>query len=389
MKFKNLPTVLMVVGVIFSITGCLQTPNHVMFQPSGELPEYQQDSFEEYAAVTKQWLGENRAFLTNDQQTETEANTPFELFPKEKGSPSKGILLVHGLGDSPFFMRDLANVLAEQGFLTRVILLPGHGSRPADLILPKFEDWKKVVAHHISLLSSQVDEVWLGGFSTGGNLVTSYAAQNDNIKGLLLFSPAFIPKDFLHVLAPYANYFLDWLDFDPHDENYTRYGTLSMNGVALLSESVGEVDGLLSKKAYDKPVLIVVSESDSVIDSPAVVELFQAKFTHPRSRLVWYGMDKINDSRIISLSASLPQHRISTFSHMSVLFAPNNSFYGKNGSQLVCDNGQSEDAEMKCPTSEDLWFSSFDYVEDGKIHARLTWNPYFKDLAETIEAVIQ
>ncbi|BBI59892.1 hypothetical protein HSBAA_11980 [Vreelandella sulfidaeris] len=51
----------------------------------------------------------------------------------------------------------------------------------------------KIIAHHAKLLAAEVDELWLGGFSTGGNLVTSHAFSDDNVDGLLLFSPGFYP----------------------------------------------------------------------------------------------------------------------------------------------------------------------------------------------------
>ncbi|USH05262.1 alpha/beta fold hydrolase [Grimontia kaedaensis] len=375
-------------GGAFLTTGCLQAPDEPLYQTSEKLPEYEQTSFDEYIKDTKLWLEQNRVFLTDDKQTEIDANLPFELAPKDQVTPTKGVLFVHGLGDSPFYFRDIAKVLSEQGFLVRTVLLPGHGSRPGDLILPTFDDWKRVVQHHAELLANDVDEVWLGGFSTGANLVTAYAAQHDDIDGLLLFSPAMAPKDSLHVIAPVANYFLDWLDVDPHEDNYTRYATLATNGAVLFSESVSEVNDHLSETPYRKPVLMVISESDSVLDSAETIDLFKSSFLHPQSRFVWYGDGKITgDTRIISLASSIPEQRISTFSHMSVLFSPSNDYYGKNGSQLVCDNGQSEEAEKACPSSDELWYASYDYLEEGKIHARLTWNPYFSELAETVGTV--
>ncbi len=380
--------VVMVAALSFLPVGCSRAPDEALFQPSHSLPDYQQESFEGYIRETKIWLEANRVFLTDNTQVEIEANTPFEIYPEELSSPSKGVLLVHGLGDSPFIFRDLAKTLVKEGFIVRTILLPGHGSRPADLTLPEFEDWQGIVEHHVGLLSNAVDEVWLGGFSTGGNLVTSYAAQHDDIKGLLLFSPAIVPRDFLHVMSRFANYFIDWVDFDPHEMNYTRYATLTTNGAALFSRSVSEVNKLISEKAYNRPVLIAISESDSVVNSKAIVEIFRTRFIHPSSRLIWYGGDKVVDPRIINLPTSLPEYRISNFSHMGLLFAPENHYYGKDGIQLICDNGQSEEEEIQCPTDENRWYSSFDYVENGKIHARLTWNPYFEHLERITTMVI-
>ncbi|MEM7377320.1 MAG: alpha/beta fold hydrolase [Pseudomonadota bacterium] len=366
----------------------LLTPDDPLYTPANALPDYRQPSFEAYVDDTRQWIADNRVFLTDNPAAEVDGNAPFELQPRGGARATRGALLVHGLGDSPFYLRDLAAALAEQGFLVRTLLLPGHGTRPADLTLPDYDDWRTLVAHHVALLQAEVEGVWLGGFSTGANLVTAYAAQHDAVRGLLLFSPAFVPRDVLHVLAPFANHLINWIDFDPHENNYTRYSTLAMNGGALLSRSVRDVNARLSAQPYTQPALIVISESDSVVNADAVLEHFQTHFTHPDSRLIWYGSDRTSDERVASLPASLPEQRISTFSHMGVLFAPNNPYYGQDGSQRICDNGQDDAAEARCPTADDLWFSSFDHVEAGKTHARLTWNPHFDHLVETIEQLV-
>ncbi len=72
---------------------------------------------------------------------------------------------------------------------------------------------------------------------------------------------------------------------------------------------------------------------------------------------------------------------------MSLLFAANNPFYGRNGSHRVCENGQTEAAERACPNSNNLWYSNWGYQEANKVHARLTWNPYFEKLVKGMETV--
>jgi alpha-beta hydrolase superfamily lysophospholipase len=49
---------------------------------------------------------------------------------KNENPNGKALVLVHGLGDSPYSFRDIANHLAEQDYLVRAILLPSHGSLP-------------------------------------------------------------------------------------------------------------------------------------------------------------------------------------------------------------------------------------------------------------------
>ncbi len=271
MTFKKNMLVIPLLICVSLLSACwFQPPDTPLFQSSAILPYYKQASFKDYINDTRQWLQENRVFLTDQNDIEIDANTPYEIAPTGQNATRKGVLLVHGLGDSPFYLRDIAHALSERGFLVRTVLLPGHGTQPADLLLPTFDDWQDIVAHHSMLLSTQVDEVWLGGVSTGANLVTAYAADNDSIQGLLLFSPAFVPKDSLYFLSPFVHYFMDWLDIDPHENNYTRYATLATNGAVLFSKSVTRVNDVLSTQTYDKPVLIAISEHDSVINSAKV-----------------------------------------------------------------------------------------------------------------------
>ncbi|WP_300176697.1 hypothetical protein [uncultured Aliivibrio sp.] len=56
-------------------------------------------------------------------------NMPFERGDRNS---KKAILLVHGLGDSPYSFSDLATTFSEQGFYVQVLLLPGHGSKPEE-----------------------------------------------------------------------------------------------------------------------------------------------------------------------------------------------------------------------------------------------------------------
>src|SRR5690606_2204589 len=93
-------------------------------------------SFADYQAKTRQMVAERRSFQSDDHAAEIRYNTPQEWRPDEQ-SPSpgaqRGILLAHGLGDSPFSFSDIGPALARQGFLVRTVLLPGHGTDPADL----------------------------------------------------------------------------------------------------------------------------------------------------------------------------------------------------------------------------------------------------------------
>ncbi|TMU27102.1 alpha/beta fold hydrolase [Halomonas sp. ATBC28] len=370
--------------LLLLLNSCALPPDSPRFRPSESLPPYEQESFEQYVRETRAWIADNRAFIGEDRELEIELNTPFEIRPDEPAK--RGILLVHGLGASPWYFIDIATAMANDGWLVRSILLPGHGTRPADLMLADNKDWGEIIAHHANLLAAEVDELWLGGFSTGGNLVTSHAYTDDNIDGLLLFSPGFYPDTNSLFLTPAISYFWDWLNIDDED-NIATYQSLPSRGASLYYRSVSTVQKNLKSAQFNKPVLMTMSQHDSVLDPNTTLTAFQNRFPNPKSHFVWYGESppNLNDPRVTTLSSSLPDRRISTFSHMSVLFAPENAYYGEAGSYIMFENGQDDIPRPANP--EDLWFGAWGQNEEEKYHARLTWNPYFVELLDNIREV--
>ena len=213
-EFKVLLLRFFLTSSIIVQLGCAQNniPKHAVYQKSASQLPIEFKSFEAYQLAAKNWISGNRVFLTHNKIQEIKFNTPFELQAKLKAEneKSKGILLVHGLGDSPYYFSDIAQALSKQGFLVRVLLLPGHGSRPADLLSISSDGWVRLVDIQINALKAQVDEVYLGGFSTGANLVTSAALTDNAIKGLILFSPAFKAKTKLARLSPLLPLYKPW-----------------------------------------------------------------------------------------------------------------------------------------------------------------------------------
>jgi len=362
------------------LTACSSTPVDPVYQPSTALSAYNQATFEDYVAVTKGWLEENRVFLSDNAELEIELNSPYELKPAVDSR--KGVLLVHGLGDSPYSFTDVAKELQQQGFLVRTLLLPGHGSKPADLMLPELRDWQKVVSHHTALLAAEVDQLWLGGYSTGANLVTSEAYRNNDVEGLLLFSPAYTSSSQVVRFAPLANWFFDWADIDP-ETNITRYDSLPMNGAAIYYKT-SQIARDDLETSFEKPVIMLLSEGDSVVDVNETAEIFQSSFTHPDSRLIWYGDNPPDIPRVQHYSMQLPEQKISAGSHMGLLFSPENKRYGIRGDIRICNNGQNEQQELDCFAGKEVWFSGWGYREENKSHARLTWNPYFQEFSQDL-----
>ncbi|MCK6265323.1 alpha/beta fold hydrolase [Vibrio sp. ZSDE26] len=382
----NLSRLSLLLIALFTIAGCEDVSDPALFEPSTDLPDYQQASFSLYQSETKAWLSQHRYFFTNDKLSEIERIAPQEVLPLKPNG--KAVLLVHGLGDSPYSFVDVAEHLAEQGYLVRTVLLPGHGSKPADLTLPELNDWQAIVSHHVTLLKQKQMNIWLGGYSTGANLVTQYAITDNDIQGLLLFAPAYQPVSFFTQFASLAKHFTSWATRNLED-NYLRYNSLAMNGVANYHQTTQLVEQLLSTSTYNHPVFMILSEYDSVIDSNYSAEQFSSKMMNPSSHLIWLGEEAQSDTRSTSYSMRRNDLKISSGSHMAMLFSPENIEYGEKGKNKICQNGQGSEKQQRCEAGEEVWFSGRGYVEENKIFARTTYNPYFDQSMRAMDNVMK
>ncbi|CAH0530432.1 2-succinyl-6-hydroxy-2, 4-cyclohexadiene-1-carboxylate synthase [Vibrio hippocampi] len=377
----------LVVGLLL-LAGCA-TPDQYQadLHQSEHYYNYIQPDFDHYLAATEDWLLENRAFISQDKAREMQMNMPFQM-----GSPDsdKAILLVHGLGDSPFSFRDVAQSLVTQGFYVQTLLLPGHGSNPAHMAHATYSDWQLLVHHYATMLRGNHQQVWLGGFSTGGNLVTIHAMEEGNIDGLMLFSPGFqTVTPVLEKLTPFVSLFTD--GWTAPERNFAKYNSAPIVAALAYSESAKVLRDKLKHNTLTMPTLMVVSEADSVIDAKALANYFENHFINPNSQMIWYGSEQAVQGmeNVAVYSMKRDDLHISTASHMSSLFAPENRYYGQHAEKLICENSFSESDRDACERGEPVWFSAWGYTEDNKVHARLTWNPYFKQLQSTMATMVQ
>ena len=128
-------------------------------------------------------------------------NRTFEVVPPVIRA---GALMIHGLTDSPYWMRVLADTYRAQGFHVVVLRLPGHGTIPGSLAAVDWRDWYGAVelaVRHVAERAGPGRPLHIGGFSTGGALTTLYslrALADSSLPRptqLVLFSPAIgIPR---------------------------------------------------------------------------------------------------------------------------------------------------------------------------------------------------
>jgi carboxylesterase len=113
-----------------------------------------------------------------------------------------GILLVHGFTGSPVSLRPLAELLSKRGFAIEMPRLPGHGTRPKDLVLTRYADWRAEALAALTRLKARTQQVFAVGLSMGGTLVLDLAST-EALSGVVTINAQILDRGGLIVkLAP-------------------------------------------------------------------------------------------------------------------------------------------------------------------------------------------
>ncbi len=114
------------------------------------------------------------------------------------GKPIGVVVLLHGLTDSPYSLRHVAQRYRDRGFLAIGLRLPGHGTVPAGLTNIRWEDWMAATRLAVREARRRVPApapLHLVGFSNGGALAMKYsldALEDPKLSRpdrILLFTP--------------------------------------------------------------------------------------------------------------------------------------------------------------------------------------------------------
>ncbi len=100
-----------------------------------------------------------------------------------------GVLLLHGGGDTPQVLSELAEFLYHRGFSVMVPLLSGHGRGLQDLATMNSAAISADVRREYEALRAKHRNVAVVGLSVGGALAIDLAAQRNDIAALVLLAP--------------------------------------------------------------------------------------------------------------------------------------------------------------------------------------------------------
>lgn len=362
----------------------------LVYEPQESFSAYSQRA-ERHLLAHKVWVNEK------DKARELAAVMPFELLPEKARcaqAPSVGVLLSHGLSDSPFSMRDAAYALQQACYQVRVVLLPGHGTRAEDLLDVTRDDWRDTFRHAADQLSQEVDTLYVGGFSTGGALATEYAWQNEErVAGAVLFAPAFKVNSGIDWLSPWLALVKDWLDHQPSDD-FAKYASIPVPAIAEIYHLAKDVRTEVMDNPKHVPVFIALSDEDQTVDSAVSQQVFETGMIGENSHMVVYSQsqENIKTERLSVHNSHWPEEQILGLSHMAIHGNPNNPYYGAAGEYRLCGWYLSDEAQYQaCRTDPDNWFGErSDALADKSAYAaRVSWNPHFDLLMQDVAFFLQ
>jgi alpha-beta hydrolase superfamily lysophospholipase len=265
----------------------------------------------------------SRGSIADPQTQEPNWNRSFEL---TQVSPVGGILLLHGMSDSPYSLRALAQSLHARGYWVVGLRLPGHGTAPSGLVHISAEDMIAATRLGMTHLHDRLGNkpVHMLGYSTGAALALDFAldAMAGDAKpvpaSLVLISPAIRVsnaaalasfQDGLSVLPGMDR--MAWLDLLPEYDPY-KYNSFATNAADVVHRLTTGVDGRIAKRVRANkgfilpPTLVFKSAVDATVTTEAVVDNLLTLLPPYRHELVLYDINRSAVSSVLLKDNSGP-----------------------------------------------------------------------------------
>lgn len=343
------------------------------------------DSIDSYLQVCRERVVVSRTDLDTSQRDRIiDGNSPFLLQPPQDSATRRTVLMVHGLSDAPFLLRDIAGWFQSQGFRVLSMQLPGHGTRPGDLLDIRWQDWLAAQQQLVELLAEDSDELYLLGFSLGAVLNLYQALLEPRFTALLLFAPALGITPLVRAACPLSAASrwwqrAAWFDVQP-DTDCFKYESLTNRSICEVYRLISAQQRLAALTELNTPLFVVASETDATIRSGVILDWFAAQRS-PHKRMLYYSTGRPEvPVGVEVINASLPEQNIKSYAHTALLQSPDNPHYGREGAQYFCTHYYhiAPDKYQRCKAGkEDCLGEMFTETPDCQVIRRLTWNPGF------------
>ncbi len=234
-------------------------------------------------------------------------NRSFE-YPAE--TPAGGVLLLHGLTDSPYTFRALAEGLKRRGHWVLGLRLPGHGTAPSGLASVTWEDMAAAVRTAVAHLEAKVGSapIHVVGYSTGAPLALDYILGLPQGRrqpaSLVLVSPAIgitpaaaLAKWKARLASLPGLGKLAWTEILPEFDPY-KYNSFTANAGNQVHRLTRSLAGRIEARAADGPIdslpptLVFLSTVDATVSTAAVVDRLLRHLARDRHELVLFDINR-------------------------------------------------------------------------------------------------
>ena len=241
------------------------------------------------------------------RQREPDWNRSFELSVE---APVGGVLLLHGMSDSPYSLRALGETLQRRGYQVLGLRLPGHGTAPSGLTTVSWQDMAAAVRLAMQHLASRVGAkpVHMVGYSTGAPLALDFALEAQQgaaapiPASLVLISPAIgvspaaaLAKWKRRLALVPALQRLAWLQIEPEFDPY-KYNSFATNAgeqVHRLTRSVARrIAARSNPEKRFPPILVFKSTVDATVSTDAVIDNLLAHLARDHHELVLFDINR-------------------------------------------------------------------------------------------------
>ncbi len=250
-------------------------------------------------------------------------NRSFEL---SANKPVGGVMLLHGMSDSPYSLRALGKALNRRDYWVIGLRLPGHGTAPSGLTRISWQDMAAAVRLGMAHLAASIDQkpIHIVGYSTGALLAINFSL--DALEGndlpvpasLVLISPAIGVRaaaalakwrrrlSYLPGLGGFA-----WLSVLPEFDPY-KYNSLATNAaeqVHSLSRFVARRIAARARSGLKEilpPTLVFKSTVDATVSTDAVVDRLLKHLKPDRHELVLFDINRFAAKSKLLISDPAP-----------------------------------------------------------------------------------
>ncbi|QEW30326.1 alpha/beta hydrolase [Erwinia billingiae] len=247
----------------------------------------------------------------NPEHFSTDWNRSYIIMPT--GTPRGAVVLLHGLTDSPYSLRHIAQDYQQHGYIALGIRLPGHGTVPAALTSVVWQDWMAATRLAVREAKKRIPPgapLHIVGFSNGGALAMKYALD-------ALDDPTLTAPDRLILISPmigvssYARYAglagipsifpafarSAWLSILP-EFNPFKYNSFPVKAARQSWLLTSALQSQLHREQASQrlaklpPVLTFQSVADATVSTPAVVRALYNLLPANGSELVLFDINQ-------------------------------------------------------------------------------------------------